>query len=68
MLSTNSRKFGLKLLYDAADRFGVDNNVESMLIFCDLSALSFQATKSFSIMECNAMVSHSFDVKQKISV
>lgn len=68
MLSTNSRKFGLNLLYDAAHTHGVDNNGESVHIFGDLSARRFKAAKVLSTIEGDAIESHSCDVKQKISI
>ena len=65
-LSKISRKYGVKLLYDAAHAFGVEKDGESILNFGDVSALSFHATKVFSTIEGGAVVSHSLEVKQKI--
>jgi len=46
-----ARKYGLKLLYDAAHAFGVEVDGTSIAQFGDLSMFSFHATKIFHSIE-----------------
>lgn len=58
--------YGLKLIYDAAHAFGVNQNGESILNFGDLSILSFHATKVFNTIEGGAIVCHDEKIKKRI--
>lgn len=59
-------KYGLKVIYDAAHAFGVEENGESVLNAGDLSTLSFHATKVYNTVEGGAMVMHDPETKQRI--
>ncbi len=61
-----SKKYGLKVIYDAAHAFGVENEQTSILNYGDLSVLSFHATKVFNTFEGGAIVCHDEKLKQKI--
>ncbi|BDX39348.1 aminotransferase [Tenuifilaceae bacterium CYCD] len=61
-----ARRYGLKILYDAAHAFGVKKNSNSILNYGDLSVLSFHATKVFTTIEGGAIVSHSAEEKNRI--
>lgn len=43
--------YGLRVIYDAAHAFGVEQNGQSILEEGDLSVLSFHATKVFNTIE-----------------
>jgi len=58
--------YGLKVIYDAAHAFGVENNGNSILNFGDLSVLSFHATKTFNTIEGGAIVCHDEKTKKRI--
>jgi len=57
---------GLKVVYDAAHAFGVDDAEGSVLNRGDLSVLSFHATKVFNTFEGGAIVCHDADTKRRI--
>ena len=59
-------RHNLKLIYDAAHAFGVEENGESILNYGDLSILSFHATKVFNTLEGGAIISHSAEMKKHI--
>lgn len=59
-------KYGLKVIYDAAHAFGVEQNGKSVLNAGDISTLSFHATKVFNTIEGGAMVMHDAKMKQRI--
>lgn len=61
-----AKKYGLKVIYDAAHAFGVEVNGESVLKAGDMSTLSFHATKVFNTVEGGAMVMHDEQTKQRI--
>ncbi|MBC3880292.1 DegT/DnrJ/EryC1/StrS family aminotransferase [Undibacterium sp. LX40W] len=58
--------YGLKVIYDAAHAFGVQNAEGSILNHGDLSVLSFHATKVFNTFEGGAIVCHSEKDKRRI--
>lgn len=58
--------YGLRLIYDAAHCFGVDDQGGSVLRHGDLSILSFHATKVFNTFEGGAIVSPNAKTKQRI--
>jgi len=58
--------YGLKVLYDAAHAFGVQDAGGSILRHGDLSVLSFHATKVFNTFEGGAIVSPNAETKQHI--
>jgi len=57
---------GLKVIYDAAHAFGVQDKGGSVLRYGDLSILSFHATKVFNTFEGGAIVCPDADTKQRI--
>jgi dTDP-4-amino-4,6-dideoxygalactose transaminase len=56
-------KHGLKVIYDAAHAFGVQDRQGSILKYGDLSVLSFHATKVFNTFEGGAIVSPTAELK-----
>lgn len=61
-----SRKYNLKIVYDAAHAFNVRQNNRSLLNYGDLSILSFHATKVFNTFEGGAIISHDAKMKHHI--
>lgn len=59
-------KYGLKVIYDSAHAFGVEQNGKSVLNEGDLSTLSFHATKVYNTIEGGAMVMHDPEMKKRI--
>ena len=58
--------YGLRVIYDAAHAFGVQQKQESILVHGDLSVLSFHATKVFNTFEGGAIISPDAKTKQRI--
>lgn len=58
--------YNLKVIYDAAHAFGVQNSAGSILNHGDLSVLSFHATKVFNTFEGGAIICHDAKTKQRI--
>ncbi|MGV8050826.1 MAG: DegT/DnrJ/EryC1/StrS family aminotransferase [Anaerolineaceae bacterium] len=58
--------YGLKIIYDAAHAFGVEDEGGSVLRHGDLSILSFHATKVFTTFEGGAIVSPDAKTKKRI--
>jgi dTDP-4-amino-4,6-dideoxygalactose transaminase len=58
--------YGLKVIYDAAHAFGVEDDGGSILRHGDLSILSFHATKVFTTFEGGAIVSPDEKTKKRI--
>ena len=56
----------IKVIYDAAHAFGVQDAQGSILRHGDLSVLSFHATKVFNTFEGGAIVCHDTETKQRI--
>lgn len=61
-----AERHGIKVMYDAAHAFGVENQCGSVLNYGDLSVLSFHATKVFNTFEGGAIVSHDSAMKKHI--
>lgn len=61
-----AEKHNLRVIYDAAHAFAVDDEQGSILRHGDLSILSFHATKVFQVFEGGAIVSKTLEMKQKI--
>jgi len=51
-----SKKYNLKVIYDAAHAFGVQYKNKSVLNYGDISTLSFHATKLFHTIEGGALI------------
>src|SRR5438552_2053102 len=58
--------YGLKVIYDAAHAFGVQDHGGSVLRHGDLSVLSFHATKVFTTFEGGAIVCPDAKTKQRV--
>lgn len=58
--------YGLKVIYDAAHAFGVEDDGGSILRHGDLSILSFHATKVFTTFEGGAIISPDDKTKKRI--
>lgn len=63
-----AQKYNLKVLYDAAHAFGVQDKTGSVLNQGDLSVLSFHATKVFNTFEGGAIICHNEEMRQKINL
>lgn len=61
-----ANRYGLKVIYDAAHAFAVQQNGRSILRAGDLSILSFHATKVFNTFEGGAIVCPDAETKQHI--
>lgn len=61
-----AKKYGLRVIYDAAHAFGVQVNGKSVLEWGDMSTLSFHATKVYNTIEGGALICHSKEMKQQI--
>lgn len=61
-----ARRYGLKVLYDAAHSFGATYKEQHLCSFGDMSILSFHATKVFNTFEGGAIVCHSAEMKERI--
>src|SRR5450631_1811874 len=58
--------YNLKIIYDAAHAFGVQDAQGSILRYGDLSVLSFHATKVFNTFEGGAIVCHDEKTKRRV--
>jgi dTDP-4-amino-4,6-dideoxygalactose transaminase len=65
-LGALARRHGLKLLYDGAHAFGVDDGGGSVLRHGDASVVSFHATKAFNTFEGGAVICHDAAFKQQL--
>jgi dTDP-4-amino-4,6-dideoxygalactose transaminase len=61
-----AKKYNLKVIYDAASSFFVNDNNGSILNHGDISILSFHATKTFSTIEGGAIICKSKKIYEKI--
>ena len=61
-----ANKHGLKVIYDAAHAFGVEQDGESVLTAGDLSTLSFHATKVYNTIEGGALICKDAETKRRI--
>lgn len=59
-------RYGLRLIYDAAHAFGVDDKGGSVLRHGDMSAVSLHATKVMTSCEGGIVISRSREEKEKI--
>ena len=66
-ISFIAKKYGLKVIYDAAHCFNVKYNGKSILNFGDISTMSFHATKLFHTAEGGAVVTKSKSLSHKIA-
>jgi len=61
-----AKKYNLKVIYDAAHAFGVNENGSSVLNAGDISTLSFHATKVYNTIEGGALICHSAEMKYHV--
>lgn len=61
-----ARKYGLKVIYDAAHTFGVKYKGKSSASFGDVSCFSFHATKVFNTIEGGAACFHDEEFGKKL--
>lgn len=66
-ISGIAEKHGLKVIYDAAHAFGVEQNGASILNQGDISTLSFHATKIFQTGEGGAVVTDDADLAHRLN-
>ena len=59
-------KHGIKVIYDAAHAFGVEQNGKSILNSGNVSSLSFHATKTYNTAEGGALVCNDESMKKKV--
>ena len=62
-----ARRYGLKVIYDAAHSFGVRYRGKSTALFGDVSCFSFHATKVFHTIEGGAACFHDRELGEKLS-
>lgn len=65
-LGALARQHGLKLLYDAAHAFGVDDGGGSLVRHGDAAVMSFHATKVFNTFEGGAVICHDPELKLRM--
>lgn len=63
-----AKKYGLRLIYDAAHAFACNYENKSLASFGDISVLSFHATKLFHMVEGGALVTDDDELAEKISL
>ncbi len=61
-----AKKYGLKIIYDAAHAFGVRYKNTSLMTYGDVSTLSFHATKLFHTVEGGGLVTSSAELAHRI--
>lgn len=60
-----SKKYGFKVIYDAAHAFNIKYKSESILNYGDISILSFHATKIFHTIEGGALIINNDELYEK---
>lgn len=63
-----SRKYNLKVIYDAAHAFGTELDGKSILRYGDISTVSFHATKLFHTGEGGAVITNDDRLAKKIEL
>jgi dTDP-4-amino-4,6-dideoxygalactose transaminase len=64
-IQTIAKKYGLKVIYDAAHAFDVKYKQKSILTYGDISTLSFHATKLFHTIEGGALIINDDELVKK---
>ncbi|MBI4978323.1 MAG: DegT/DnrJ/EryC1/StrS family aminotransferase [Spirochaetes bacterium] len=67
-IETVARRYGLKVIYDAAHAFGTEINGRGIGTFGDISMFSFHATKLFHTVEGGCLTFNDSDLKQRIDL
>lgn len=65
-IETIAKKYGLKVIYDAAHAFGVTKNGISSACFGDATMFSFHATKVFNTIEGGAVCCHDASLRENL--
>ncbi len=65
-LQAISKKYNLKVIYDAAHSFGTTFNGKSVLSYGDISCVSTHATKIFNTAEGGGLICNNKNLKEKI--
>lgn len=60
------KKYGIKIIYDAAHSFNTFIGEKSVLSFGDVSTLSFHATKIFHTIEGGAIICNNAELNEKL--
>ena len=63
-----AKKYGLKVIYDAAHAFACTYNGKSLLSYGDISTCSFHATKVFHTVEGGCIISNNAEISKKLSL
>lgn len=63
-----TRRYNLKLIYDAAHAFGVEYRNRIILNYGDASTLSFHATKTFHTIEGGAIIVQNQKLEEKLKL
>lgn len=63
-----SKKYGLKLIYDASHCFGANYKKKSLCCFGDISIVSFHATKVFNTAEGGAVICNDVGTKKRLDI
>ena len=67
-IETIAKRYGIRVIYDAAHCFGVEVNGESIGNFGDISMFSFHATKIFHTMEGGALTYRGSSLKERLEL
>ena len=67
-LTTIAKKHNLKLIYDAAHAFGIEERNKSILSWGDISSLSFHAAKMFHTAEGGAIITKNKKIYEQIEL
>src|SRR5690606_14773629 len=62
-----AKKYGLKLIYDAAHAFGIELNGVGIGNFGDISMFSFHATKVYHTIEGGGLVCRNHEIINKLA-
>ncbi|HEY6899679.1 MAG TPA: DegT/DnrJ/EryC1/StrS family aminotransferase [Puia sp.] len=62
-----ARKYGLRVIYDAAHAFGVEFDGRGLLNYGDISSLSFHATKLFHTIEGGGLATNDDELAHRIN-
>ena len=63
-----AKKYGLKVIYDAAHTFGSFYNGKALCSYGDISTLSFHATKLFHTIEGGACITADNEISEKVEL
>lgn len=67
-IDTIAKKYGLRVIYDAAHAFGTTYKGRSLLAYGDISTCSFHATKLFHTIEGGAVITSDPDILKSMAM